>query len=78
MFKRITESFKAWRRGERRVAPHGVRGRVYEKKDPQHDTTGSGGGREISSRGTATLHMKVLRQDGTSEEIEVPATVKRI
>ena len=35
MWKRILwawEDFKAWRRGERRVAPHGTTGRIYERK----------------------------------------------
>lgn len=27
------DCFYAWRRGERRIAPRGVRGRVYERRD---------------------------------------------
>ena len=29
------DCFKAWRRGERRVAPWGVRGHVYESRNPR-------------------------------------------
>mgnify|MGYP001588607646 FL=1 len=31
MLMRFFEFLKAWRRGERRIAPAGVRGRVYER-----------------------------------------------
>ena len=30
--KELVEDFAAWRRGEKRVVPHGVRGRVYQRK----------------------------------------------
>lgn len=32
MVRRLIEVWKAWRRGERRVAPEPVRGRVYARK----------------------------------------------
>jgi hypothetical protein len=32
-FRWLKEDFKAWRRGEQRVAPRGIRGRVYERTD---------------------------------------------
>lgn len=31
IFRRCYESFKAWRRGDKRIAPEGVSGRVYER-----------------------------------------------
>ena len=31
LFHRLIEAFRAWRRGEKRIAPYGVRGRVYAK-----------------------------------------------
>lgn len=33
-WRELREDFKAWRRGERRVVPYGVRGRVYERISP--------------------------------------------
>jgi hypothetical protein len=35
--RRLLEWFRAWRRGERRVARPGVRGRVYERKQGAGD-----------------------------------------
>ena len=35
--KWLWEDFKAWRRGERRIAPHGATGRIYERKNG-HDS----------------------------------------
>lgn len=30
--KELWDDFRAWRRGEKRVVPYGVHGRVYERK----------------------------------------------
>ena len=45
---------KAWARGERRIVPRGVRGRVYERKP-------GGGPMQAVSRLKATMKMRVWR-----------------
>lgn len=67
----IKEDFKAARRGERRVAPYGTRGRVYEakpgsKKQPFDKI-------KAKARPTATISARVIRADGTIEELGVIA-----
>jgi len=57
MFRRLIEKFRAWMRGERRIAPAKVRGRVYEKKARPADS----GNNIISGRGSASMKMKVIR-----------------
>lgn len=70
-FRALWEDFKAFRRGEKRVAPRQVRGRVYARK-------GGGGGSSIVIGKTpkATLTMTVTRANGDVETIKVPAKVK--
>lgn len=54
MLRRLIEAYGAWRRGERRVAPHGVRGRVYERK-------GEAGSLTAMAQPTATIKARVFR-----------------
>ena len=64
--KRIFEvwrNFKAWRRGERRIAPFGTRGRVYEYKDAP-----SSSAMEIATKTTYTTLARVIRADGRPDE----------
>lgn len=51
----LIEAFRAWRRGERRIAPAGVRGRVYARK--------GGGSPGISAKTTlqAKMTQRVFR-----------------
>lgn len=70
--RRLIEDFKAYRRGEKRIAP-GMRGRVYARKNGDNDI--GKGGKRFKSKAVATLHMRVIRADGTVEEIDVPAVV---
>ena len=58
------EDFKALRRGERRVAPHGQRGRVYGSKN-----TPSSPLVQATSKSMVRIDMKIIRADGTVEEI---------
>jgi hypothetical protein len=73
IFRVLWEDLKAFRRGERRIAPRSIhRGRVYARKD---EDTNSGGFTFIAKREPkATLTMKITRADGTVEHIVVPAT----
>jgi hypothetical protein len=69
-FNTLRQDFLAWLRSERRVAPRGVRGRVYAgDKDPLPPVV------RLSPPRTATLHMVVTRADGSVEKITVPAQV---
>jgi hypothetical protein len=72
--KELWEDFKAWRRGERRVRPYGTHGRIYERKDVGEV---SGGVNKVKSEPEVTLHMKIIRADGTVEERTVPAKLRR-
>lgn len=73
----LREDFKAWRRGEKRVAPRGTTGRVYAKKAEEVPPP-SGGGVNVNLpiKGSATLRMKITRADGSVEYREEPATVE--
>ncbi len=66
MFKRIREiwqNYKAWRRGERRIAPSGARGRVYEQKDMPPSSA-----REVDTKMVYTTLARVIRADGSPDE----------
>jgi len=77
--KTFVEDFKASRRGERRIAPRNVRGRVYAKKDGDATTAAEGGMQiKVKKEPTATLTMRVTRADGTVETITVPAQVTNL
>ena len=39
--REIRQDFRAWRRGEKRVAPRGTWGRVYTRKNPDPGENGS-------------------------------------
>ena len=58
----IGMDFRAWRRGERRVAPYGARGRIYEKKDPPS------GAHAVDTKTTYTVLARVIRADGRPDE----------
>lgn len=79
----LRQDYKAWKRGERRIAPRGSTGRVYEKKEnvlqAQPPPVASSGAMKVNGRGSATLQMKITRKaTGEIEYIEVPATVEEI
>lgn len=68
MIKTLWQDFKAWRRGEKRIAPRNVRGRVYERKNGDNAPAGR---HQSKAAGVAVLKARVIRLDGTTEEIEV-------
>lgn len=76
MFSRIKNAYKAWRRGERRIAPPGVTGRVYEKKNPKAEKSAADG-IEISAGPTAVLDITITRADGSVEKRSIPASVEQ-
>lgn len=67
---RIWEYMKARWRGEKREAPYGVRGRVYSK----NGVVDQGGARLATSKGEAKLSARVIRADGTVEDLGVIST----
>jgi len=77
MFGRIIDAFKGWRRNEVRVAPYGVRGRVWAKKVGP-EAVSSPGNINMKAGPTAVLEMKVTRADGTVEIHKVPASAELI
>jgi hypothetical protein len=76
MFKWIKEKisdFLAWRRGERRIAPPGTRGRVYAgSKDSATDVHGS------KAEPKMVLKARILRANGDVEELGVISDNVRI
>lgn len=74
MFKRIREWFRAWRRGEKRVQPKAVRGRVYERKVPEQPQPGA----QAKGRATATCQIQITRADGSIEKRTVPADITQL
>lgn len=53
------EDLKAWKRGEKRIAPHGVRGRVFAKRKPV--------GYGAVARPKVNVEMLITRADGSVE-----------
>lgn len=65
---------KARRRGERRVAPDGVRGRVYA---PRKGAAIAAGKHDVRPQPTIEVGIKVTRADGTVEDLgTVPGTIE--
>jgi len=67
MLNRLAEWYKALRRGERRIAPYGNTGRVYEREAPDYGD--KSGGKEFKAVATPTLTARVIRANGTVEEL---------
>lgn len=55
MIKRLLESFGAWRRGDRRVAPPGTVGRVFDRGD-------SAGRHNAPARGQVSMRKTIIRK----------------
>lgn len=75
MLRRLWEDFKARRRGEERVLPAGVRGRVYQEKSVSEKPRG---GTLVPARAVGTLKMKITRADGKVETIVRPVTIEDV
>lgn len=73
LFGQVIDHFHAHRRGERRIAPYGATGRVYERVNQSI----AGGNHQSSGRGKATLDLTITRANGTVERRSVPVTVTR-
>lgn len=56
LWSSLWQDFQAWRRGERRVAPHGVRGRVYSR-------TGKPGNIAARTKLEAKMSVRVYRAE---------------
>ena len=69
LLNRLSEWFKAYRRGERRIAPYGTTGRVYERKNPQAGEVSAGGEKKVGSQGTYTMTARIIRKNGNIEEL---------
>ena len=71
---RLIGDYKAWRRGDRRIAPkHAVRGRLYEKKDNPKARSGH---HPVFPHPTISVGIVKIHADGTRETIQtVPGVV---
>lgn len=69
MLRILWEDVKAWWRGERRVAPRNVRGRVYARRDE------SGGTMSAKARLKGRMSLRVYRaaRDVWEDPINVPS-----
>lgn len=53
MIREIWEDLKAFRRGEKRIAPRGTTGRIYAKRNPEKNL--AGGGQKVVANATITI-----------------------
>jgi hypothetical protein len=74
--KSVWEDYKARRRGERRIAPRGAKGRVYTKDSVPEESPN--GVKSAKGRATGQLTMKITRANGDVETVVVPATVTQL
>ena len=58
MLKNLWNSYRAWKRGEKRVAPSECRGRVFKEKGGRH-------------KAQVKIKARVIRKDGTTETINL-------
>lgn len=65
------EDVKAWQRGERRIAPAGVRGRVYAPKAGSVAAEGQFNSRAMGARAKLHAEARVLRADGSVEHYKL-------
>lgn len=62
--KKLVDKYKARKRGETRIAPYGVRGRVFDKVEAP-----KGPGKQALGKGKLTISAKIIRADGTEEDL---------
>ena len=72
--KELWEDLKAKRRKEKRVAPYGIRGRVYLRDGAPSGPSVYGS----CATPELTLNIKITRADGTVEYMNAPATIKEV
>ena len=73
MFRGISDWYRNLRRGERRIAPRGVRGRVLAKKNPTDESGDLVAPAKARPKGH--IKMKVTRKDGSVEYYDADAVV---
>ena len=59
LWSRFIDWLKMRRRSERRTAPYGVRGRIYEKREPV---------KAARSKPTATMRTRVIRPNSEARK----------
>lgn len=69
----LVSDFRAWRRGERRVAPRSARGRVYARPDSE-----ALGPVRVRREPTARLLLTITRANGSIEHVEAPASITKV
>ena len=69
MIQKILNWWRAWRYGETRIAPAGVRGRVYER-------TGGDSGVRAKARPEAKMSVRVFRESENAWYRQNPVTSK--
>lgn len=72
-FRTLIQDLKAIFRGEKRVAPRSVRGRVYVNR--KTNTSVGGPVVHVKSGKKASLKIRITRADGTVEHYDNEATV---
>lgn len=77
MLGRFWEGLKAQRRGERRIAPYGSRGRVFEKRNPEAESSALSG-KNISAGPKLTVTAKITRADGSVEIRNLSGTATKL
>lgn len=72
MFNFLKEKFRELRTGQKRIAPAGVRGRVYAGKDDSSPSNC-----KAKAQGISAVHAKIIRADGTEEDLGLIARGKQ-
>ncbi len=73
--RELWDHFKAKRRGEKKVAPYGTRGRVYQPAEGEPDMN-AGNVMTVKKEPKVTIRAKVTRTDGTVEDHGVVASTE--
>ena len=69
MIRIFYTDLKAWLRGEKRVQPLDVTGRVFINSDPEKEIEKTKPFKEASVKGTMTINARVIRKDGSKEDL---------
>ncbi|MDH3673654.1 MAG: hypothetical protein OES46_21270 [Gammaproteobacteria bacterium] len=67
MFEGVKERVQSWKRGERRIAPKGQRGRVYQ--GPYDPNPPSSPPLNVDAKAKLKVSAVVTRADGTVEDL---------
>lgn len=78
MIRELFETIKAKFRGEKRIKPLNIRGRVFERKEKPLPRKKGGSPMSPTAKANIELKMRIVRADGTIEERTSKGNVTKI